>query len=107
MASKNVHELNELNFQSLVLEAQSPVLVDFTARWCPPCRALSPVVERIAERFPNVVVGSLDVDEHPALASRYGVCAMPTLVVFDFGQESARHVGFAKEPEVARLLGEQ
>lgn len=105
MTSKNVHELNDLNFDALVTRAPGPVLVDFTARWCPPCRALSPLVERVAERFESVTVGSVDVDDWPELASRFGVRGMPTLVVFEFGHETARHIGLTNEKGIVALLG--
>lgn len=105
MASKNVHELNELNFESLVLEAKGPVLVDFTAPWCAPCKALSPLVERIADQMHGqVVVGKVDADAHPDLASRFGIRALPTLVVFYDGKEKARRIGLVKEQALRELL---
>ena len=106
MASKNVHELNDLNFDALVSGAPGPVLVDFTARWCPPCRALSPLVERVAERLDGLTVGTVDVDDCPELASRFGIRGMPTLVVFEFGQETARHMGLTSEKGIVALLGD-
>ena len=105
MASKNIHELNELNFESTVLADKGLVLVDFTAPWCAPCKALSPLVERIAdEAREQVVVGKVDVDAHPHLASRFGIRGLPTLVVFYDGREKARRIGLVKEQVIRELL---
>jgi thioredoxin 1 len=105
MASESVHELNELNFESLVLRAPGTVLVDFTAEWCPPCRALDPVVARIAEEtLGRVFVGSVDADTWPDLASRYRIRGLPTVVVFQGGQEIARRTGLTDENGLRALL---
>ena len=105
MASESVHELNELNFTSLVLREPGTVLVDFTAQWCPPCRALSPIVARIAvEAAGRVRVGSVDVDANPDLASQYRIRGLPTLVVFQGGREVARRTGLTNENGVRALL---
>lgn len=104
MPSKNVLELNDFNFEELALRAKGPVLVDFTATWCPPCKALSPLVERVADKFQALTVGSVNVDEYPELASRYGIRGMPTLVVFENGQETARSTGFINEAKIVGLL---
>ena len=104
MKSEKVLELNELNFESTVLEAKGPVLVDFTAEWCAPCRALTPIVQQIADQAAHVVVGSVDADAHPNLASRYGVRGLPTLVVFVGGKEVARRVGLTNADGIRRLL---
>ena len=104
MATDKVLELNDLNFDSSVLAASGPVLVDFTAAWCAPCRALSPVLERFADRTDGVVVGSVDADACPDLASRYGVRALPTLVVFAGGKEVARRVGLTNDEGIRKLV---
>jgi thioredoxin 1 len=106
MAKDEILELNDLNFDSSVLEAGGTVLVDFTAGWCGPCRALSPILERFAEGAPEgVVVGSVDADAHPNLASRYGIRGLPTLVVFAGGKEVARRVGLTNEQGIRKLVG--
>jgi thioredoxin len=106
LASQKVHELNELNFESMVLQAPGPVLVDFTARWCPPCRALSPIIDRVAaETWGRVRVCSVDADACPNLASQFGIRGLPTLVVFTDGREAARRIGLTNEEGVRRLLG--
>ncbi len=105
MASDKVHELNELNFDSMVLQAQGPVLVDFTAAWCPPCRALSPIVDRMAgETWGRVRVCSVDADAYPNLASQFAIRGLPTLVLFTDGREAARRMGLTNEQGIRKLL---
>jgi thioredoxin 1 len=105
MTSKCVHQWNELSFESTVLRASGTVLVDFTAGWCPPCKRLAPVVERIAdETSGRVSVGSVDVDAWPALASKFRIRGVPTLVVFQDGKEIARRTGLTNEEGIRALL---
>ena|SRR5688572_13584181 len=107
MASKSVHELGDLNFDSTVVRASGTVLVDFTAGWCPPCKKLTPIVERIAEEASGrLSVGSVDVDAWPDLASRFRIRGVPTLVVFQDGKEIARRTGLTNEEGVRALLPE-
>jgi thioredoxin 1 len=80
-------------FDERILGADGPVLVDFTAAWCPPCRLLEPILDDLAERHPALPVLRLDVDRDVAVAARYGVMAFPTLILFDRGEEAARLVG--------------
>jgi thioredoxin 1 len=105
MAKDKILELNDLNFESSVIEAAGPVLVDFTARWCAPCRALAPVLERFAAEAEGVVVGSVDGDACPDLASRYGIRGLPTLIVFVGGKEVARRVGLTNGEGIRKLVG--
>jgi thioredoxin len=104
MATERIVELNDLNFEESALRVAGPVLVDFTAAWCPPCRALSPILERFADETPGTVVGSVDADACPDLAARYGVRGLPTLVVFANGKEVARRVGLTTEEGIRKLL---
>ncbi len=105
MTSEKVHELNELNFESMVLKQKGTVLVDFTAEWCPPCKALAPVIERFAEKtWGQVVVGSVDADASPDLSARFRVHGLPTLIVFREGHEAARRTGLTNDAGVAALL---
>src|ERR1700690_2492337 len=94
MASKNVIELTDANFDAEVLKSTEPVLVDFTATWCGPCKALAPVVEKLAEEAGGKFkVGKLDIDEAPDVTKRYGVRGVPTVLVFKGGEKVDQHVG--------------
>lgn len=104
MASSKVQILNDSNFDEVLATADGPVLVEFTATWCAPCRVQGAVLERVAERDEGVTVGAVDVDDYPELAARYGVRGMPTLVVFKGGKETARRLGLAQEQAVAALI---
>jgi len=105
-ASKNVQAFNETNFDSEVLKSDVPVLVDFTATWCGPCKALAPIVEKLADEFQGKVkVGKLDIDESQALAQKYGVRSVPTVMVFKAGQKASQHVGLTNRDKLVALLG--
>lgn len=102
----DVVEITSDNFQALVLENEKPVLVDFWAAWCGPCRMIAPVVEQIAkEREGSLVVGKLDVDAHGAIAQRYGVQGIPFLAVFEHGKISKQAVGAMPKAALEKQLG--
>ncbi len=105
MASNKVKTLNELNFDEVISAAAGPVLVDFTASWCGPCKVQAKVLDRIAEESTEVLVAAVDVDECPSLAARFGVRGMPTLLVFDGGRETGRRLGLANDEAIRALLG--
>ena|SRR5215510_1383343 len=91
-----VTQVNDQAFQSSVLESPTPVLVDFYATWCGPCKALAPALEEISrEMSGRLAVVKVDVDESPEAASAYGVTSIPTLVLFKGGREAWRRVGAA------------
>jgi len=93
------------NFAAEVLESEQPVLVDFWAAWCPPCRMLSPLVDEVAREYDGrVKVGKLDVDSSPEVASRYGITSIPSLLVFQGGQVVAQRVGALPGEELRRWL---
>lgn len=103
--SKHVKEIDSSSFAREVLESDIPVMVDFFATWCAPCKALSPIVEGLAQELEGeVLFVKLDVDESPEIARKYGVSAMPTLVVFDQGEPTMRHVGMATRSRLLDLL---
>lgn len=92
------------NFQSEVMEASVPVLVDFWAAWCGPCQMLSPVVEEIASSHPDIKVGKVNVDEQPQLAQTFSVSAIPTLLVFKHGQLVQQFVGVQPKSTILAAL---
>jgi len=104
---KMAHVFNDNNFDEEVLRSDKPVLVDFFAEWCGPCKMLAPVIEELAtEMEEKVVVGKVNVDESPNIAGKYGVQSIPTLIVFKKGEEVDRMVGFqSKEALKAKLEG--
>lgn len=103
--SEPVLEVDEASFDAQVLRQDRPVLVDFTASWCAPCKSLAPTLEAVArESMGNYRVVKVDIDASPALAERYGVQGVPTLVVVEGGEERGRHVGVTDKRTVKRLL---
>ena len=91
----NAIELNSDNFQKQVLDSELPVLVDFGADWCPPCRMLEPIVDQIATDYANQMrVGSLNVDDYPDLQMRYGIMGLPTLILFQKGEPVHYMIGY-------------
>ena len=93
------------NFEEKVLSSELPVLVDFWASWCGPCRMLAPVIAQIAEEQEGKIkVGKIDVDEQPELAIRYGIASIPTLKVFKNGEVTNTSVGVIPKPMIEQLL---
>ena len=94
-----------LDFQKEVLESDVPVLVDFSAEWCGPCRMIGPAVEQIAVELEGKArVVTIDVDEHADIAGRYGIMSIPALLVFKGGQEVDRMVGAAPKDRIAAMV---
>jgi thioredoxin 1 len=106
MAGKNIIELTDANFEQEVLKSSQPVLVDFTATWCGPCKMLAPIVEKLAdETVGKYKVGKLDIDDAPGVTQRYGVRGVPTVIVFKNGEKAGQHVGVTNKETLLKLLG--
>lgn len=100
-----VNKVNNDTFQSQVLENSKPVLVDFYADWCGPCKMLAPIVEQIAGESSDYEVFKLNVDETPELAARYGVMSIPTLIVFKGGEVAGKTIGVQSKQTILNMLG--
>jgi thioredoxin 1 len=101
----NVLEITDGNFNAQVLESDSPVLLDFWAAWCAPCRMLAPVVEAVAKDYQGKIkVGKLNVDDNNETAARYGIKGIPTLIIFAGGVERERIVGATTKDNISRSL---
>ena len=106
MASANVQEFGTDNWQTEVVGSNIPVLVDFWAPWCGPCRALTPIVDKLAEKFAGKVkVGKVNVDENGDLAAQYGISSIPRLLVFKGSATPVQSVtGLRSEAELSQML---
>jgi thioredoxin 1 len=103
--AENIIEVNQDSFQQSVLEAQKPILVDFWAPWCGPCRAVAPVVEELAKEYQGKVnFAKVNVDESPFIASKFGVMSIPTLIVFKDGKPAEQVVGFKPKDQIKKLI---
>lgn len=92
-------------FEQKVVGASRPVLIDFWAEWCNPCRMLGPTIEQIAEDYKDrVIVGKVNIDEEPELANRFGVMSIPTLIVFLDGSVADKSVGVVSKEKIATML---
>jgi len=105
MAGENIVTITEANFEQVVLKSDTPVLVDFWAEWCGPCKALGPAIDELATDYAGrVVVGKVNVDENPSLTSRCGISAFPTILMYRDGDVQERIVGLRAKKELAGVL---
>src|SRR6266576_102978 len=103
--SEHVQEVSDSSFESDVLKSDQPVLVDFWAAWCAPCRMLAPTVEAVAEKYAgNARVVKLNVDDNPSVSQRFGIKGIPTLILFKNGREEERVVGATSEQAISRMI---
>ena len=103
----SVITITKENFEAEVLRSDKPVLLDFWATWCGPCRMVSPVVDEIADERPDVKVGKINVDDEPELANRFSIMSIPTLVVMRGGKLAEQAVGVRPKASIEAMLGGQ
>lgn len=107
MASANVMEFTDSNFETEVLGADKPVLVDFWAEWCMPCRILAPTIDDVAdENTDKLKVGKVDTDANREISVKYGISAIPTVILFHKGEIAKKFVGLTKKEDIEAALSE-
>jgi thioredoxin 1 len=107
MANANVMEFTDSNFDNEVLGASEPVLVDFWAEWCMPCRILAPTIDEVADSNEGKVkVGKVDIDSNQEVAVKYGISAIPTVVIFKGGEIAKKFVGLTKKEDLEAAIAE-
>ena len=105
MAGKNVVTLNDLNFESEVLKSDKPVLIDFTATWCGPCKMIAPILDEVASEYQaKLRVAKLNIDENPQTPPKFGIRGIPTLILFKNGTVEAQKVGALSKSQLAAFL---
>jgi thioredoxin 1 len=98
-------ELNEANFESEVLGSDVPVVVDFWAEWCAPCKLLAPVIDELAEEYDGrVKFGKLDVDQNQQISIKYGIRSIPTLIVYKNGEAADQMIGFLPKQSIKEKI---
>lgn len=105
MAAEHIISLTSENFETEVLKSETPVLVDFWAQWCGPCKMLSPILDELAGEYQGKVkIGKVDIDTNQELSAQYSVLSIPTLLIFKDGKVQEQHVGLKGKPELKKAL---
>ena len=105
MAGKNVQPVNDLNFDQEVLSSDVPVMVDFSATWCGPCKQIAPLVDQLASEYAGQAkVVMVDIDDSPAIAQKYKIRGVPTILMFKGGEVVGQQVGMAPKTVLASLI---
>lgn len=103
--SDKIAEITNDNFNDTVIKSDKPVLVDFWAEWCTPCRMLSPVIDEIAQNYEGkILVGKINIDEQEALAQKFGVMSIPTLILFKDGNAVKKSVGVVGKDKIKNMI---
>ena len=103
----NVVALNDQQFEAEVIQSQTPVLVDFSAEWCGPCKALAPIIEQLADEYlDRVKIAKVDIDNNHQLASQYTIQSVPAMIIFQKGQPVKKFVGLTPKNRIAEALDE-
>ncbi len=101
----NLIDINDSNFDEIVLKSKTPVLIDFWAPWCTPCKMVTPVVEELSNEYEGkVTFGNVNVDETPKIAVKYGIMSIPTLIIFKNGQPVSNIVGYRPKDQIKQSL---
>jgi thioredoxin 1 len=101
----DIHNVNEQDFKSIVLDSQKPVLVDFWAVWCGPCRMVAPVVDELSQDYKDrVTFAKVNVDEAPKIASTYNVMSIPTIILFKEGRPHEQVVGYRPKKDIQKVI---
>lgn len=107
MPNANVHEFTDANFETEVLGSDKLVLVDFWAEWCMPCRILAPTIDEIADEYDGrIKVGKVDTDANRDISVKYGISAIPTVIMFKGGEVAKKFIGLTKKEDLAAAIGE-
>lgn len=107
MSSDKVVVITDAEFDSSVLQSEKPVILDFWAEWCQPCKVLAPTVEEIASEYENIIkVGKLNVDDNPTTATKYGIRGIPTLLFFKGGKVIQQVTGVKSKAEIKKIIDE-
>lgn len=105
--SNSIKTLTDASFQADVIDSETPVLVDYWAAWCGPCKMIAPILDQAAEQYKDqITIGKLNVDENPEMAAKYGVRGIPTLMIFKEGKAVATKVGALSKPQLEAFIEE-